>query len=81
METLSDLTLRLAVWLQLTGAHVRRGARTTVFERGQGMVEYGLILALVAIGAIAVLVLMGDQITGIFTDTKNQLSTARTPTP
>lgn len=31
-------------------------------ERGQGMVEYGLILALVAIAAIVVLGLIGGQL-------------------
>lgn len=35
-------------------------------ERGQGLVEYALILVLVAIVVIAVLVLLGPQISGIF---------------
>ncbi|CAN5752657.1 hypothetical protein BH24CHL6_BH24CHL6_05720 [soil metagenome] len=34
-------------------------------ERGQGMVEYALILALISIAAIAVLVLMGPAISAI----------------
>ena len=33
---------------------------------GQGMVEYGLILVLVAIAAIAALTLLGDQLGPIF---------------
>ncbi len=37
-------------------------------ERGQGMVEYGLILALVAVAAIVALGLLGDGVVGIFTD-------------
>lgn len=31
-------------------------------ERGQGMTEYGLILALLVIGVIAVLVVMGPKL-------------------
>jgi pilus assembly protein Flp/PilA len=35
-------------------------------EEGQGMVEYGLILALVSIVAITALIFMGDQLDPIF---------------
>ena len=35
-------------------------------ENGQGMVEYGLILGLIAVAAIAALVLLGPKIKGIF---------------
>ena len=35
-------------------------------EEGQGLVEYGLILFLVAIVIIAILVLLGPQIGSIF---------------
>jgi len=34
-------------------------------ERGQGMVEYSLILVLVSIGAVAVLVLLGPAIVNL----------------
>ncbi|WML51536.1 Flp family type IVb pilin [Neobacillus sp. PS3-12] len=37
-----------------------------VEEEGQGMTEYGLILGLVAVGAIAALILLRDKIKGIF---------------
>ena len=33
---------------------------------GQGMIEYGLIIALIAVVVIAVLVLLGPQIAGLF---------------
>jgi len=36
------------------------------FEKGQGLVEYALILVLVAIVVIAALVLLGPQIANIF---------------
>ncbi|HLV98454.1 MAG TPA: hypothetical protein VKT82_07220 [Ktedonobacterales bacterium] len=42
-------------------------------ERGQGLVEYALIIALVAIVVIAILVLMGPQIGQIFSTITNGL--------
>ena len=43
-------------------------------EEGQGMVEYGLILALVAVVVIAALTLLGDGINGIFGKVTAKLS-------
>jgi pilus assembly protein Flp/PilA len=37
-------------------------------EEGQGMVEYGLILALVSIVAVGALFLMGGTVTDVFND-------------
>ncbi len=37
-------------------------------ESGQGMVEYGLILALVAVVVIVALTAMGTQISALFND-------------
>ncbi|MGE5455366.1 MAG: Flp family type IVb pilin [Methylocystaceae bacterium] len=42
-------------------------------EKGQGMVEYGLILALVALGCIALLRGMGTDLVAKFTDIGNGL--------
>ena len=42
-------------------------------EEGQGMVEYALILALVAIAAITVLGTLGTKINGIFDKAVNEL--------
>ena len=42
-------------------------------ENGQGMVEYGLIIALIAIAVIAALKLLAPAISGIFTDAKTEL--------
>jgi pilus assembly protein Flp/PilA len=42
-------------------------------ERGQGLVEYALILALVAIVVIGILVLLGPAIGSIFSNIKNSL--------
>jgi pilus assembly protein Flp/PilA len=45
-------------------------------QGGQGMVEYALILGLISIVAIAVLLLMGPQITAIFSRASNELNAA-----
>jgi len=42
-------------------------------ERGQGMTEYGLILALLVIGVIAVLTLMGGNLQNKFNEVSNAL--------
>ena len=46
---------------------------TTRDEEGQGMVEYGLIIALVAIVVIAALVILGPSIANIFNTASNSL--------
>jgi pilus assembly protein Flp/PilA len=43
-------------------------------EEGQGMVEYGLIVALVAIVVIAALTIMGPKIKNVFNKVTNSLS-------
>ena len=45
-------------------------------EEGQAMVEYGIILALIAVVLIATLLLLEDQLTAAFTYIKNQIDTA-----
>jgi pilus assembly protein Flp/PilA len=42
-------------------------------EEGQGMVEYGLILALVAIVIIVVLTLMGNTVAKVFSNVTGAL--------
>jgi len=42
-------------------------------ESGQGMVEYGLILALVAVAVIAILGTMGGKLKDIFQAISNKL--------
>ena len=42
-------------------------------EEGQGMVEYGLIIALVAIVVIAALVILGPKIATMFNTASNSL--------
>jgi len=42
-------------------------------EKGQGLVEYALILVLVAIVVIAILMLVGPQIANVFSKITNGL--------
>lgn len=37
-------------------------------EEGQGLVEYALILVLVAIAVIAILMLLGNQVSNVFSE-------------
>jgi len=42
-------------------------------EEGQAMVEYGLIIALIAIAVIAALLTLGPKIAGLFNQVSDQL--------
>ncbi len=42
-------------------------------ESGQGMVEYGLIIALAAVILIAAFAILGPKIQGLFTNVGNNL--------
>ncbi len=44
-------------------------------ERGQGLVEYALIIAIVALGVILAIVFLRDQINGLFNKAGSELST------
>jgi pilus assembly protein Flp/PilA len=44
-------------------------------ESGQGMVEYGLILALIAVVVIGLLATMGDKLKTVFTKVNEKLPT------
>ncbi|OJV66901.1 MAG: hypothetical protein BGO41_04250 [Clostridiales bacterium 38-18] len=50
-------------------------------EDGQGMVEYALIIAFIALVVIAGLVILGPRIAQMFTDIGNELTTETTATP
>lgn len=43
-------------------------------DRGAAMAEYGLLLALVALAAIAILVLFGGEIVEVFTEAEETLN-------
>lgn len=42
-------------------------------ENGQGMVEYGLILGLIAVAAIAALLILGPKIATLFENVSKEL--------
>jgi pilus assembly protein Flp/PilA len=44
-------------------------------QRGQGMVEYGLILVLVSIAVVIALTALGGQLNSVFNSIKNSLVT------
>lgn len=50
-------------------------------ESGQGMVEYGLIIALIAVVLILVLTQMSKSLENIFTKVKDQLDSAASKAP
>lgn len=58
--------VKMMLWYQNVKASLKN-------EKGQGMVEYGLILALVAVGVMVALGLMGDDISAKFTTISNKL--------
>jgi pilus assembly protein Flp/PilA len=50
-------------------------------EDGQGMVEYGLILGLIAIAAIGALIILGPKIKKIFDSANDAIPTITTAVP
>ena len=48
-------------------------------EKGQAMVEYGLIIALVAVVLIAVVVILAVILTGIYQNNANEVINATVP--
>lgn len=50
-------------------------------ENGQGMVEYGLILGLIAIVAIGAIIALGGGMDDLFTKATTELETAGVITP
>ena len=45
-------------------------------KKGQTLVEYALILALISVVAISVLIALGNQVRGTFSTISSQLATA-----
>jgi len=62
----------MKLWNRFT-EFVTRAAVATKQEAGQTMVEYGLIIALIAIAAVAVLIVLGPAIAAEFQKVVNAL--------
>jgi pilus assembly protein Flp/PilA len=58
--------MELRDWIELGRIQLRR-------EEGQTMTEYGVLLALIAVGVIAVLALLGPKIVTAFQEVSNAL--------
>jgi pilus assembly protein Flp/PilA len=58
--------MELRDWFELGRIQLRR-------EEGQTMTEYGVLLALIAVGVIAVLLILGNQIKNAFQSVSNAL--------
>lgn len=61
-----EQVVKMMLWWQNVKASLRN-------ENGQGMVEYGLLLALIAVAVIVVLGTMGNQLNTMFTNVSNKL--------
>lgn len=68
---MSMALLRAYTWFTIQLA----GARD---DRGQGLTEYALIIALIAVAVIAAIVFLGGQISHIFTHVGNCLGNTTT---
>ena len=55
--------------------HIQNAIAASKEERGAAMAEYGLLLALVALAAIAILILFGEALVDVFTDADDTLRT------
>ena len=76
---INSLELPYAVFYNLTKQFSRKEVEEMLFvpkEKGQGMVEYALILVLVAIVIIAALMLLGPMIGNTFSTINASLSAA-----
>jgi pilus assembly protein Flp/PilA len=66
-STIDSRARRAACWLRSAYGHDDD-------ERGQGMVEYALMLVLIAIVVIVVLQVVGQQVNNVFSNVSNGLS-------
>lgn len=64
------MTERLALWIEA----VRGRARELRSDQGQAVVEYGVLLALILVAAIAVIELVGSGVVGTFSQVVSALT-------
>jgi pilus assembly protein Flp/PilA len=62
------------------GGNIMRDVKNFLMdEDGQGMVEYGLIIGLVALAVIGALAVLGPKISDMFQNASDQLTTTARP--
>ncbi len=57
-------------------SHIRRRLRALIRRRGQTLVEYALILAIISVTAISVLISIGQSIKGVYSMINSQIQIA-----
>lgn len=62
----SPSSLRTALWLWLRRGQARLCTALLTRSSGQGLVEYGLILALIAVVVIGIMTLLGQTVSGLW---------------
>jgi len=60
--------------LKQVSARVRRLVRLLAPEKGQGLVEYALILVFIAMVVIIIVQVLGHQVNNVFSNISNGLS-------
>lgn len=75
MGKIKDGIVSLTVWSGRVAYLAKRRLRD---ESGQGLVEYGLIIGLVAIVAVGALLALGGKLQGIFTSINGSLTPSTT---
>ncbi|MHA7143342.1 Flp family type IVb pilin [Arthrobacter sp. TmT3-37] len=63
----------IALYATLSTVLYTAKARLTTEEKGATMVEYGLMVALIAVVVVAALVTLGPKIAGLFTTVSGKL--------
>jgi pilus assembly protein Flp/PilA len=66
----------LSLFVSLQTLAVMNKHRLSREESGATAVEYGLIVGLIAVAIVAVLVLLGPRLAGLFTTVKNAIPTS-----
>ena len=70
---MQDLSLRLLACYQIALARLEQAAARARSEEGQTMVEYGLLLALLAIASINILFSVGTKLKTTFSSASSAL--------
>jgi pilus assembly protein Flp/PilA len=70
----------LSIYVSLQSALSSAKSRLSREETGATAVEYGLIIGLIAVAIVAVLIILGPQIAGLFQSLSDTVEDIPTPT-